>query len=62
VLNGIDQTEWNPRHDPHITQKYDISNFTRGKRANKVALQKELSLPVDPEVCITYAAVNLSPL
>lgn len=50
VLNGIDLREWNPESDEHIQQNYGASNFSRGKVANKAALQKELGLPERPEV------------
>ncbi|KAK9904144.1 hypothetical protein WJX75_005380 [Coccomyxa subellipsoidea] len=50
VLNGIDNHDWNPQHDKHLAKKYSVSNFSRGKAANKAALQKELSLPERPEV------------
>ncbi|CAL8470831.1 g10373 [Coccomyxa elongata] len=50
VLNGIDNHDWNPQHDKHLAHKYSVSNFSRGKAANKAALQKELSLPERPEV------------
>jgi starch synthase len=42
--------DWNPATDKHIYQTYDITNFTEGKKANKVALQEELGLPVDPDI------------
>jgi glycosyltransferase involved in cell wall biosynthesis len=42
--------DWNPATDKHIYQTYDINNFTEGKKANKVALQKELGLPVNPDI------------
>jgi starch synthase len=50
VLNGIDMKEWDPETDPHLDQNYSKSNFSRGKQACKAALQKELGLPVRPEV------------
>ena len=50
VLNGIDLREWNPDSDEHIYENYSPSNFSRGKVANKAALQKELGLPERPEV------------
>ena len=33
-----------------IATNYDITNFREGKAANKVALQKELGLPVNPDI------------
>lgn len=50
VLNGIDDNEWNPMSDPHIDMHYGASNFSRGKAANKAALQRELGLPERADV------------
>ena len=46
ILNGIDQNEWNPGKDPHLTCTYNKRSVTSGKKANKTALQKLLGLPV----------------
>jgi starch synthase len=43
ILNGVDYDEWNPRSDPLIPSTYDARR-TVGKRANKLALMKELGL------------------
>lgn len=45
VLNGIDMTVWNPEEDTFIEHKYSLGNYSSGKAANKLALQKELGLP-----------------
>ena len=50
VLNGIDMQEWNPEADPKIYQTYSMADLKKGKTANKLALQKELSLAERPEV------------
>ena len=49
ILNGIDYNEYNPRHDDLIFEKYNLNNFTNGKKKNKMALQEQLGLPVDGE-------------
>ncbi len=49
ISNGIDLAQWDPARDPHIEQTYDARHFD-GKLANKLALQRELGLPVDPSV------------
>jgi starch synthase len=52
VLNGIDYDVWNPETDPALEAPYarysdkDLS----GKEACKVALQREMGLPRDPQV------------
>ena len=45
ILNGIDETEWNPATDRHLPVQYDVSTVSLGKAACKAALQKELGLP-----------------
>lgn len=44
ILNGIDTTIFNPQTDKSIVKKYNQINFTVGKQANKIALQKKLKL------------------
>jgi starch synthase len=34
ILNGVDYSEWDPRHDPHIDTHFDPQNLA-GKLANK---------------------------
>ncbi|KAI8464053.1 MAG: hypothetical protein J3K34DRAFT_441759 [Monoraphidium minutum] len=50
IVNGIDMEEWNPATDPDLAANYSIADFKAGKAANKAALQKELGLPVDPDI------------
>jgi starch synthase len=45
ILNGIDETVWNPRTDPFIESHYDADRL-RIKALNKKALQRQLGLPV----------------
>jgi len=49
ILNGIDDSMWDPTIDVHLSQTYRASDIS-GKRACKAALQKELGLPVNPDV------------
>lgn len=49
ILNGIDETLWNPATDYHLPQNFRASDIS-GKRICKSALQRELSLPANPEV------------
>ncbi|KAK9724826.1 hypothetical protein RND81_05G101200 [Saponaria officinalis] len=48
IINGIDVNEWNPSTDAHIPAPYSIDDPS-GKVECKIALQKELGLPVKPE-------------
>ena len=50
ILNGMDDSEWNPATDPHLPAKYDADTVAMGKPICKAALQKELGLPQRPEV------------
>lgn len=54
VVNGIDINDWNPAVDVHLEsdgyQKYSVDNYREGKAACKAALQRELGLPVNPDV------------
>lgn len=48
IVNGIDYNEYNPETDTFIAQQYNARNFRKEKVKNKVALQQELGLEVDP--------------
>ena len=48
ILNGIDDREWDPEHDPRIAHNYNISRI-RAKRENKRALQREYGLALDSQ-------------
>jgi starch synthase len=37
ILNGVDYTEWDPRHDPYLTAHFTPRDL-RGKRTNKTSL------------------------
>jgi starch synthase len=45
ILNGIDDTEWDPSADPHLPAPYSADDLT-GKAASRAALLAELELPV----------------
>ena len=47
ILNGIDNDVYNPETDSEIYKNYSVDNFRTHKVQNKLALQKELGLPVD---------------
>lgn len=46
ITNGVDYDVWNPATDPHLPAHYDAGNLD-GKRACKLALLREFSLPED---------------
>lgn len=47
IVNGIDYGMWNPTTDSLLEAPYDISDVIAQKKANKLALQKELGLEQD---------------
>ncbi len=49
ILNGVDCEEWDPAHDRFLVQPYSVRRLAN-KTANKLALQKELGLPVSAHV------------
>jgi starch synthase len=49
ILNGIDTERWNPQIDPALPANYNLNNLT-ARDHNKIILQKELSLTIDPRV------------
>lgn len=46
VLNGIDESIWNPQHDAELNARYRLGAM-QGKARNKAALQKHFGLPVN---------------
>lgn len=51
ILNGIDYTVYDPLNDKNLFANYDY-NFIERKADNKVALQKELGLTENKDVCM----------
>ncbi len=49
ILNGVDYGEYNPETDPYIFRNYGAKDAAEGKKANKIALQEQLGLPIDGE-------------
>ncbi len=50
ILNGVDVDEWNPATDKFLEANYDVDSFEEGKPKCKAALQREVGLPVNPDV------------
>lgn len=48
--NGIDYDLYNPATDKMIAENYDETTFEEGKKAGKLAIQRELGMPEDPDV------------
>jgi len=49
IINGIDYTVFNPAFDPYIRYKYDWNSLDK-KKKNKLILQKETGLGVNPDI------------
>lgn len=49
ILNGIDETVWNPKVDSFIPHKYSLKTLA-GKKKNKVELLKKFNLPLDAKI------------
>ena len=50
IVNGMDETDWNPATDKFLDVPYDKDSVVQGKASAKEALQAEAGLPVDPSV------------
>ena len=59
ILNGIDESVWDPRRDPAIAAPYDADDLS-GKAECKRALQRELGLAERPEVPLLGVVSRLS--
>jgi len=60
VLNGIDTHEWNPAADPHIAAPFCADDIS-AKAVCKASLQKQLGLPVRPNVPLFGVVGRLTP-
>lgn len=49
VINGVDESEWNPQSDPFLPANYDLNDLS-GKAVCKAALQNAYGLEVRPDV------------
>lgn len=60
IVNGIDTQLWNPATDKSIPFHYDKVTISKGKIDDKMALQKELGLAVDPNVLLVGVVGRLT--
>jgi starch synthase len=59
ILNGVDHEEWNTLHDPFLKHPYSVARLA-GKQKNKIALQKELGLPVAAKAALFGTITRLT--
>ncbi len=59
ILNGIDYSNFDPRHDKYIKHNYHLSDL-HIKRRNKSFLQKKLGLDIDDNVPIIGMATRIT--
>ena len=60
ILNGVDETLWNPEADKYLPEKYSRKKMA-GKAACKKALQERFGLTVDPKIPIFGIVSRFAP-
>ena len=60
IVNGIDYNTFNPETDPALPAHYNAETIADGKAACKAELQKELGLPVNPDVPLLVMVTRLA--
>ncbi len=60
ILNGIDESIWNPETDPLIADPF-LSRSLVGKRANRVALQSAMQLEPDARSLLFVVVSRITP-
>jgi starch synthase len=59
IVNGIDETVWDPAGDPYLSANYDASRLA-AKAMNKQALQKRLGLDLEPDALLACVVSRLT--
>lgn len=60
ILNGIDYEVNNPETDPNILYHFNVENWREEKVKNKLALQREVGLPENPDVPLIGIVTRLT--
>ncbi len=60
IVNGIDTVTWNAATDHLLAYNFDASNVFQGKLENKRALQRELGLEQNDDVCLVGIVSRLT--
>lgn len=59
IINGLDETAYNPETDRFIAANYTSEDFPTRKHLNKEALQRELGLPVNRNIPVVAMVSRL---
>ena len=59
ITNGIDYEKNDPATNPDLALNYSLRSYLKGKAANKADLQREMGLPVDPDVPVVAVVTRL---
>lgn len=60
IVNGIDVTEWNPQTDKLLAKNYTLKTVAKGKRENKLSVQRDLGLREAPDVLMVGIVSRLT--
>ena len=60
ITNGIDTNTFNPETDPALPAHFNAETFSEGKAICKAELQKEVGLPVEPDVPLMVMVTRLA--
>ena len=60
ITNGIDTNTFNPEADPALPAHFNADTFLDGKAICKAELQKEVGLPVEPDVPLMVMVTRLA--
>jgi len=61
ILNAPD-VSYNPETDDSLARTFDRTDFVEGKAANKLALQRELQLQINPDAPLFFWPSRLDPI
>jgi len=59
IIDGIDYNDYNPNTDPGLVEKYSVNSLEE-KLKNKLFLQDEFNLPVNPDIPLLGMATRIT--
>jgi len=60
IVNGIYYSKYNPKDDQELVNNFDEQTFVEMRKANKLAMQKELGLVVDEKIPMMGVVTRLA--